>query len=158
MDCSEFRAQYSSFAMLPLPREVWDTPDWTAWTNHRNHCVECADWDFTQRIIARGHDPASFPCVCIGDQLTHTCNQHSDLRDCPDVLIVYLSRFDEYEIPGRDGGMSFIIRFCPWCGVKLPESKRDRWFEELHALGYNDPVLQAIPDKYLTDEWHRATN
>ena len=32
---------------------------------------------------------------------------------------------DEYGLPIQDGGTSFIkIKHCPWCGVKLPESKK----------------------------------
>lgn len=142
--------------MLPLPREIWDTPKWEAWTEHSQNCRNCADWGLGQRIIDRGYDPASFPCVHIGDQITHTCDQHPDPHDCPDILVVYFPRFDEYSIPIRDGGTSSsTIRFCPWCGVELPESKRDRWFEELEGLGYNDPVEQDIPDKYVTDAWHK---
>ena len=80
---------------------------------------------YRQRIIERGHDPALFPCVHIAEQVTRTCEQHPDPHDCPDILIVYFSKYDEYGIPIRDGGSSIVtIHFCPWCGTKLPESKR----------------------------------
>jgi hypothetical protein len=43
----------------------------------------------------------------------------------------YHPTFDEYGIIVHDGGPSFVvIAYCPWCGVGLPESKRDRWFTE----------------------------
>lgn len=49
----------------------------------------------------------------------------SDEVDNPDVIIKYSSKFDEYGIPIYDGGTSYIlIHYCPWCGTKLPKSKR----------------------------------
>lgn len=156
MNCSEYRANYADFARFPLPREVWDTPEWLAWTDHFHECSACSDWTLAQRVIGRGQDPAAFPCVHIADQITQTCDQHPDPRDCPDILVVYVPRFDEYAIPIRDGGSSYSkIQYCPWCGTKLPETKRDRWFKELEALGYDDPAQQDIPHEYLTDAWHK---
>lgn len=38
---------------------------------------------------------------------------------------------------------------------KLPESKRERWFEELEALGFNEPSEQDIPQRFLSDAWWR---
>ncbi len=48
-----------------------------------------------------------------------------------------------------------VIAFCPWCGATLPNSKRDRWFAELEALGITDPYCQKIPARFLSDEWYR---
>ena len=68
----------------------------------------------------------------------------------------YSDRFDEYGLIVHDGGTSVIaIKFCPWCGSKLPESMRDRWFEELAALGFDDPGGQEIPERFLSDAWRR---
>ena len=53
-----------------------------------------------------------------------------------------------------DGGNSSIkIDFYPWCGEKLPEPKRDEWFDELEKLGIHDPWNESIPNKHQTDEW-----
>lgn len=42
-----------------------------------------------------------------------------------DHVIIYSEKFVEYKIPVRDGGTSGIVmRYCPWCGKKLPESTR----------------------------------
>ena len=80
-----------------------------------------------------------------------------DPLECPDVLIQYSPKFDEYGLVVHDGGGSSIaISFCPWCGSKLPESKRDRWFSELEALGFDEPLLdQEIPERYKGDGWYR---
>jgi hypothetical protein len=58
-------------------------------------------------------------------RVNYRCETHPDVFDCPDNLIYYSAKFDEYGIIIHDGGSSFIvISFCPWCGTKLPESRR----------------------------------
>ncbi|RTY85839.1 hypothetical protein [Flavobacterium sp. GT3R68] len=72
-----------------------------------------------------------------------------------DTPIVYSEKFDEYGVKIWDGGTSSIsIEFCPWCGQKLPNSKRDQWFDEIEKLGI-DPWNGKIPEKYLSDKWYR---
>lgn len=76
--------------------------------------------------------------------------------DDPDVIIVYSAKFDEYGIPVKDGGSSYIeIHYCPWCGKKLPESKRDEWFDELEKRGYHDPFNSEIPEEFQSDKWYK---
>lgn len=59
-------------------------------------------------------------------QAEYRCDQHPDPFDCPDNLIRFADRLDEYGIIIHDGGTSFSrISFCPWCGTRLPESKRE---------------------------------
>jgi hypothetical protein len=54
------------------------------------------------------------------------CEEHPDAFECPDHLIYYSDRFQEYGLIIHDGGSSYTrINFCPWCGTKLPESKRE---------------------------------
>ena len=61
-----------------------------------------------------------------------SCNQHKDIHSCPDVLTSYSEKFDEYGLIIHDGGTSSIsTNFCPFCGEKLPEFKRDLWFDTL---------------------------
>jgi hypothetical protein len=75
--------------------------------------------------------------------------------DNVDTPLIYSIKFDEYGLKICDGGSSSIlIANCPWCGQKLPESKRDRWFNELEKLGIKNPWTDEVPDKYLTDEWY----
>lgn len=95
-------------------------------------------------------------CAIMTEQVTHRCHVHERPFDCPDNLIYYSARFDEYGIIVHDGGASYVmIDVCPWCGARLPESKRDRWFEELAQLGFDDPVYQEIPAAFQTDSWYR---
>lgn len=96
-------------------------------------------------------------CQRMEDQVTLQCDDHPDPFDCPDRVVVYSDRFDEYGLIVHDGGSSSItILFCPWCGTELPESKRERWFSELESLGFTNPILQDIPDRYRNDKWYRS--
>ncbi len=88
------------------------------------------------------------------DRLKENTSEDYENVDTP---IFYSSKFDEYGLKILDGGNSKItIEFCPWCGQKLPTSKRDRWFDELKKLGVKDPWTETLPDKYLTDQWYRG--
>ena len=58
--------------------------------------------------------------------------------DNVDTPILYTEKFDEYGLKIWDGGnSSILIEFCPWCGEKLPNSKRDDWFDRMEKLGIN---------------------
>jgi hypothetical protein len=64
-------------------------------------------------------------CEDLRREAERTCDQHPDRFACPDCLIHYSPKFREYGLIVHDGGTSFIvIRYCPWCGTRLPESSR----------------------------------
>ena len=70
-------------------------------------------------------------------------------------IVLYNEIFDEYGIPECTGGTSYIIiKYCPWCGGRLPDSKRNEWFEELETLGFDDPFSDEIPSKFRSAEWY----
>ena len=93
-------------------------------------------------------------CDRMTEQVTFHCPDHADPFDCPDSLIAYSLKFDECGIIIHDGGTSSsIIDYCPWCGSKLPESKRDLWFKQLEKMGFDNPWEQDIPKEFETDEW-----
>ncbi|PWF64368.1 hypothetical protein CBX96_04235 [Shewanella sp. BC20] len=97
-------------------------------------------------------------CRDMEDAITLDCDQHIDVLECPDVLVSYIPKFDEYGLIIHDGGSSSLeIRFCPWCGSKLPESKREAWFDRLEELGVDDPSEQNIPEEFESDAWYRNT-
>ena len=57
---------------------------------------------------------------------SHCCEMMRYYIDHEDRVIYYWARFDEYLVPVHDGGTSGIqMKFCPWCGTRLPVSKRD---------------------------------
>jgi hypothetical protein len=48
------------------------------------------------------------------------------------------------------------IKRCPWCGTRLPRSRREDWHRTLNALGFDDPGNQDVPADYDTDAWWRS--
>ncbi len=96
-------------------------------------------------------------CARMSEMVAYTCKQHPNRFDCPDCLVDYVPTFDEYGILVHDGGASEVsIAYCPWCGARLAKSKRERWFDELEALGFDSPFEQEIPERYKSDAWWRA--
>jgi hypothetical protein len=92
------------------------------------------------------------------NSLTLNCDQHKDEYSCPDVLINYSGKFDEYGLIIHDGGSSsLLIQYCPFCGTKLPESKRDLWFDALESMGFDDPSEQEIPEQFNSRDWYENT-
>jgi len=71
------------------------------------------------------------------------------------VPINFNERFREFGIliRGSDSAEQGID-YCPWCGAKLPESLRDRWFEELESMGLKEPSRETAPEEFLTSEWY----
>ncbi len=109
-----------------------------------------------QKNLMQENKSSKYSCVHMKKYANLKCKQHPNIFDCPDATVIYSNKFDEYGIPVRDGGSSYIvINYCPHCGIKLPKSRRDKWFKELEKLGFNEPFEKSIPKKYLTDEWYR---
>ncbi len=80
----------------------------------------------------------------------------SEEVDNPDVIMKYIPKFDEYGIPIYDGGTSMIgIKYCPWCGTRLPESKRDLWFDTLEKINVNTDLEDEIPEEYKSAKWFK---
>ena len=95
-------------------------------------------------------------CDVMGGQLGYECDQHADLRDCSDVVVIYYPHTDEFVTPIRDGGSSSLaIQYCPWCGKQLPNSKRDLWSDTLNSLGFDSLISDDVPAAYHTDAWWR---
>jgi len=100
---------------------------------------------------AKGH----FNYLMIRD-LIHCC---TDMQEHikQNHLIHYSDAFDEYGINCVEDGNSYVlIEYCPWCGRKLPFSKRAAWFEALEKIGIEDPLCEEqIPEKYKSSCWRK---
>ena len=90
------------------------------------------------------------------------------MKDCCKILnnfleenrisIGYNSKFREYYInlKGSDGYQ--LIKYCPWCGNKLPKNLRNNWFnileKEFNIFNpFDDFESKKIPNEFLTDIW-----
>jgi hypothetical protein len=80
--------------------------------------------------------------------MDHCCQYMNEYLAEDNIAIKYSSVVREYCIPVLDGGSSgIILRFCPWCGNKLPTSLREKWFGTLESLGYDPgPDTQRSKD------------
>lgn len=59
------------------------------------------------------------------------CGKMTTAVKSDEIPIVYWPQFREFGIRVLDGGSSLIVlNTCPWCGQRLPESLRDKWFEK----------------------------
>ena len=82
------------------------------------------------------------------------CKEMEEHLRGQEVHIKYNPKFNEYGIDCSDDASVIVLNYCPWCGKKLPQSLRDKWFEELQALGYESPLFDdTIPDEYKTQQW-----
>ncbi len=101
-------------------------------------------------------------CEDMRGQVEHVCDIHDSPFDCADHIIYYNNVFDEYGIIIHDGGSSYIsISHCPFCGKRLPESKRERYFNILeNDLNYSDEAIldNEIPEEFKSDEWWKKRN
>ncbi|MFD9390728.1 DUF6980 family protein [Streptomyces sp. NPDC060000] len=94
-------------------------------------------------------------CAEMTLQADRRCGAHPDVFACPDALVRFEPKFLEYGLIVHDGGSACReIAFCPWCGARLPESRRDRWFDTLEARGI-DPWEDDVPPEFEDGRWLR---
>ncbi|WP_407074853.1 DUF6980 family protein [Roseateles sp.] len=76
----------------------------------------------------------------------------SPLQGSTDKRIYWSPVFDEYGLICQPSSEILQIHHCPFCGSRLPESRRDMWFEKLEKEGWRtwgDP----IPIELLSHDW-----
>ena len=133
-----------------MPRSLCDAIAMTA-ALYPNRRVLWLPLHYPYRVPAAGQPRC---CGAMTAALAFACDQHDDPFACADAHIVYHEPFDEYGIPVHDGGASYVlIRHCPWCGASLPDSQRDRWFDELEAKGIEPEDRDNIPPEFLSSAW-----
>jgi len=68
--------------------------------------------------------------------MKHCCREMTDYLRDEDEIMYYSKKYNEYLIPIHDGGTSgILIRYCPWCGKKVPESRRNKIFVKPRGKG-----------------------
>jgi Domain of unknown function (DUF6980) len=67
--------------------------------------------------------------------------------------VLYDAVFDEYRLTCGSALLdAVVLDFCPWCGVDLPDSRRDEWFDTLAAAGV-EPDDPALDERFHSDAW-----
>ena len=108
-------------------------------------------------IPVQSKSEANHCCQHMDISAKYTCDHGHEKWECADSLISYDEVFDEYGLIIHDGGASMIlINYCPWCGKKLPDSKRDKWFNELEKIGFLEPTEEDIPAEYRSCDWYKT--
>ena len=104
-------------------------------------------------------DQSRHCCSEMRDALVNQCAEHAnDPFACPDMLFAYSDTFDEYGVIVHDGSPSMlIVSHCPFCGMALPDSRRDEWFDRLEAMGIDDPFEAELPADFRSGAWRRST-
>lgn len=70
------------------------------------------------------------------------------------VPLSYVPKLREWGVLIDGGPMMQVVSHCPWCGVALPGSLRDAYFDQLEALGVEPDALD-LPLHLRTDAWWR---
>ncbi len=96
------------------------------------------------------------------------CDALVSLLEDEDVPLVYEGRVREWSLfvfaigdPEQPDWREHLTRqrlfFCPCCGGEFPDSLRIPYFEQLRAVGIEDPWLQRdqVPVKYKSSGWWR---
>jgi len=148
MECSEFKKYWIDGDINDLDYDLQEKV-----MDHLHSCSACSDASLKSVLEERGVKVSDYPCVHMAQYAEFFCEQHPDSKDCNDATIQYSEKFDEYSIPHGDGISQMTINNCPWCGTKLPESKRDLWFDTLENMGFDDPWDQEIPEKFKSKLW-----
>jgi hypothetical protein len=90
-------------------------------------------------------------------KMTEQVNMHwpeaeSPLLGSTDQRIYWSPVFNEYGLICQPSPELLRIQHCPFCGQRLPDSRRAAWFERVSDTGWTtwgDP----IPDELLKYDW-----
>ena len=98
-------------------------------------------------------DRRDFCCKVMHENLLGENNGECELH------FGYSPKFREYfiDIKAEYGGAVHLIFYCPWCGKKLPNSLKDKFFDILEkelGIDYGDLKTKfKIPKEFKGDEW-----
>ena len=87
------------------------------------------------------------------------CEIHSNQRI--NHTIIYNERWRHYMLQyiyhERGNDICCYIKYCPWCGNKLPKELSEEWWDALEKeYGITDPRNKdknRVPAEFWTDEW-----
>lgn len=72
----------------------------------------------------------------------------------PRIPLSYLPKYREFGFSVDDGPAIQLIAYCPWCGERLPDSLRGRFFDLLDEMKL-EPDDAELPLDFRSDAWWR---
>lgn len=93
--------------------------------------------------------------------MTNCCSTMIYNIGLSDSLVSYDPESRDYSfiMRGYNEGAYTIIYYCPWCGVKLPDSLGDEWCKIVkEKFGYDAVSAdewKKLPKEFKTEEWWR---
>lgn len=90
--------------------------------------------------------------------MKHCCKEMTFFLEENKVAVNYSIKDREYSINLKNSHAIQLIKYCPWCGAKLPKELSDEWFRILEKeYGIECPLSKEentkIPEEFKTDEW-----
>jgi hypothetical protein len=70
----------------------------------------------------------------------------------------YTGRLRQFFIAPNETAPITLFAFCPWCGIRLPASLNEEWFDAVEKFGIVD-IFQSIdelPAEFRTDAWWKS--
>ena len=120
MELSRYKQLYKKYSKLPLPREIWDTPEHREYMKAFHNDQQCQEWELKQRIKKAGIDYKKYCCISMAYYLIEDKESKKNGEINYDSVITHHKKEKTFGIPIHDGGSSYIkIKFCPWCGKQL---------------------------------------
>lgn len=151
--CFVYRKKYETNTNFPIKKEICESAEFQKWLYHGIDCKNCSEWAMIKQLEMNEIRWRKYPCVHMAFYSNLLCGKCKTVYQCPDVAILYHERFDEFSIK-RGKSDSYVIEYCPWCGKKLPKSKRAKWINAIEKMGL-EPGSRRIPKKYCSDKWYR---
>lgn len=89
------------------------------------------------------------PLYCCG-----ALQYEAEDKYCP---VEYSPKWREYTIRDFSSTSKSLMLFCPNCGIRLPSSLRDEWFDMLeNQYGLEEPLHEdkdKVPEEFWIDKW-----
>lgn len=88
----------------------------------------------------------------------HCCQLMNKFLENPNFPLEYKSTMRKYRIVFNNNITRQGIKYCPWCGIKLPKNLTDEFYDTLEneygIICISDLEENTnIPQEFKTDEW-----
>ena len=120
MILSEFKRLNKRFSKHPLPKSIWDTPEYEEYLEAFHNDKECQEWELKRQVKVAGIDYKKYCCINMAYHLIEDKISKGKEKINYDSVMTHYKKGKAFGIPIHDGGSSFIkINYCPWCGKEL---------------------------------------